>query len=85
MQIAAMLVNGFSGEEIMKILTVGRNTVTLVSKHLASYKTGFESIALRNKKVEKVYKEKSIRKVGGSQLVFKKREYTGFTRKEVKR
>jgi len=82
-QVASMIIGGFSGEEIMKLLSVGRNTITLVSKHLSNYPKCFELVNLRSKKVEKTYKEKSYKKMGGSQLVFKKRKYTGFTRKEV--
>lgn len=84
-QIANMLASGISGQEIKIILSVGRDTITVVAKHLAKYPVGFKLIYQRGKKVEKVYKDKISRKVGGSQLVFKKREYTGFTRKEVKR
>lgn len=84
-QIANMLAAGKTGEEIKTNLGVGRDTITKVSKHLAKYPAGFELIYERFQKVEKVYKDKSYRKVGGSQLVFKKRVYTGFKRKDVKR
>ena len=84
-QIANLLASGISGEEIKIILGVGRDTITVVAKHLNKYPVGFKLIYDRSRKVEKVYKEKSIKKVGGSTLVFKKNEYTGFKRKEVKR
>ena len=85
MQVAFMLLSGSSGEEIIRSLNVGRNTITLVSKHLASYPKCFELLSQRRKKVDKTYKEKSHRKIGSSQMVFKKKEYTGFVRKDVKR
>ncbi len=84
-QIAYMMISGFTGEEIMNTLHVGRNSVTLISKHLSRYPKGFELINERQKKVEKTYKDKSYKSRGGSRLVFKKKEYAGFTRKDVKR
>ena len=65
-QVASMIIWGFSGEEIMKLLSVGRNTITLVSKHLSNYPKCFELVNIRSKKVEKTYKEKSYKKMGGS-------------------
>lgn len=84
-QIANLLAKGTPGDEIRTILGVGKDTVTLVAKHLVKYPKGFKLVCDREMKVEKTYKEKSARKIGGSTLVFKKREYTGFTRKDVKR
>ncbi len=84
-QIASMILSGSTGEEIKDLLKVGRNTITLVAKHLDRYPKGFELVNERKKKVEKEYEKKKYRKVGGSTLVFKKKEYTGFTRKDVKR
>lgn len=84
-QVAFMILSGSSGEEIKESLHVGRNTITLVSKHLANYPKCFELLNTRRKKVEKTYKEKAFRKIGGSTLVFKRKEYIGFTRKDIKR
>jgi Trp operon repressor len=84
-QIASMIFSGMNGQEIKEILKVGRNTITLVSKHLDKYQKGFELILDRQKKVEKEFGKKAYKKVGGSKLVHKKKEYTGLTRKDIKR
>ncbi|PIR78745.1 MAG: hypothetical protein COU26_04890 [Candidatus Levybacteria bacterium CG10_big_fil_rev_8_21_14_0_10_36_30] len=83
-KIAEMMILGTTGEDIMGTLHVGRNSVTLVSKHLDRYQEGFELILKRQKKVEKAYKEKAHRLSGGSRLILKKKRYTGFKRKDVK-
>ena len=64
---------------------VGRDTITVVAKHLIKYPAGFKLIYDRARKVEKVYREKSKKEVYSSTLVHKKKEYTGFTRKKVER
>lgn len=84
-KIALMMLSGFSGEEIMDFLHVGRNSVTLVSKHLDKYPKCFELIKTREKKVDGNYKKKSYRKIGSSKMIFKHKEHTGFKRKDVKR
>ena len=84
-QIANMLATGVSGQEIKLILGVGRDTITVVAKHLIKYPAGFKLIYDRARKVEKVYREKSKKEVYSSTLVHKKKEYTGFTRKKVER
>lgn len=84
-QIASMLMRGMTGEDIKSILKVGRNTITLVVKHIAAYPDGFTLIKNREKKVAETYEKKKFRKVGGSTLVFKKKEYTGFKRSDVGR
>src|SRR3970282_146060 len=45
----------------------------------------FELIMAREEKVEKEYKGKAYKKVGESKIVFERKEYTGFRRKNVKR
>lgn len=84
-KMAFMMLSGFSGEEIMSFLHVGRNSITLVSKHLDKYSKCFELIKIREKKVDDIYKEKSYKKTGGSKVIHKKKTYTGFIRKNVKR
>lgn len=84
-KIARLLRAEISGEEIMGLLHVGRNSVTLVSKHIFAYPKGFSLIFERIKKVEQTYRDKKIKKTGGSTLVFKKKEYTGYKRKNVVR
>lgn len=83
--IAEYLLEGISFHEIVKKLKVGNSTILQVSKNLEEYRTCFELIGFRSKRVENEYKRKSYRKVGGSLKVYKKKEYTGFKRKDVTR
>jgi len=83
--IAEYLASGLSIEHICNLLKVGRATVMHVKRRLEKYQGTFELIERRRKIVEKEYESKSHRSVGGSQLVYKRTEYTGFKRKDVKR
>lgn len=83
--VAAMLTNGISYDEIADTLHVGRGTIERISKRLAAYKTGFELIDFRSKKVEKEYGRKRVRRVGGSMLMKKKVVKTCFERDDVGR
>ena len=83
--IAEYLLQGLPFHEITRLLKVGKTTIVLVSKNLDEYAKCFELIQSRGKKVQAEYQNKAYRSLGGSKLVFKKREYTGFTRKNVKR
>ena len=83
--IAEYLRNNFSPEEIQKQLKVGKSTIAFVSRNLDEYEKCFNLIQNRNKKIEISFKEKGLKKTGGSLKVFKKKEYTGFSRKDVKR
>ncbi len=84
-QIANMLASDYSGEEVKTILGVGRDTITLVAKHLVKYPIGFKLVYERSRKVEKIYNKKKFDKVGGPTLVKKKKVYSGFSRKNVER
>src|SRR3989344_4856361 len=83
--IAQWLISGFGIEEIRKQMKVGKNTIMHISRRLEKYRECFELIERRGKTVEKEYEKKAYRSVGGSQLVFKRKEYAGFKRKNVKR
>lgn len=83
--IANWLTAGFGIEEVARRLKVGKNTVMHVSRRLEKYKECFDLINRQRKIVENEYENKKYRMVGGPKLVFKKREYTGFKRKDVKR
>lgn len=83
--IAEYLLEGTPFHEIAKTLKVGNTTILLVSRNLEEYAKCFELIKFRGKKVESTYKNKVYRSVGGHKLVFKRKEYTGFRRKDVKR
>src|SRR3989338_6473934 len=83
--IAGWLISDFGIEEIARQLKVGKNTVMHVSRRLEKYRECFDLIETHRKAVEKEYEDKKYRAVGGSQLVSKRKEYTGFKRKDVKR
>lgn len=83
--IAEYIKDGIGFEEIAKILKVGKNTIVSVMKSLDKYPMSFDIIGKRRIKVESVYNKKKHRFIGGSTLIFKKREYTGFKRKDVER
>lgn len=83
--VAEYILAGIGIDEISRILSVGKNTIASVSRSLSENPDCFKLIEKREEKVEKVYKNKRYKKVGGSQLVIKKKVYTGFTRKKVER
>lgn len=83
--IAEYIKAGNSLDEITNMLKVGKNTIVSVMKSLDTYPTFFDLISRRSKKVETTYGQRKYRLIGGSTLVFKKRQYTGFKRKDVKR
>ncbi len=84
-QVASLLLSGMSGEDIKTTLGVGRDTVTVVSKRVFGNPKCFELIQEHIKKVEREYNHKKYKIRGGSTLIHKKKEYTGFARKDVKR
>ena len=75
----------FTLEEVRNILKVGRSTLQAVSRRMEMHPKGFELIEVRSKRVEEQYQKKKLREVGGSKLVFKRKEYTGIKRKDIKR
>lgn len=84
--IIAMLIKSNVGyDEIARNLNVGKNTILSVVKSLDKYPGAFEMIEARRIKVENVYSKNKYVNTGGSKLVFKKKIYTGFKRKNVKR
>src|SRR3972149_4110170 len=84
-QIAQLLDQGLQYREIMKELKVGLPTIMLASRKMDQNPRCFELIMAREEKVEKEYKGKAYKKVGESKIVFERKEYTGFRRKNVKR
>lgn len=83
--VAELIKDGVGFEEIAKMLKVGKNTIVSVMKNLDEHPLSLELINKRKKKIESEYDRKRYRLIGGSNLVFKKREYTGFSKKDVKR
>lgn len=83
--IAECLKDGIIIDEIAKNLKVGKNTIMNVARKLDENSIFLDLIAKRKKKVENEYSKKKYRFIGGSKLVFKKKEYTRFKRKNVER
>lgn len=83
--VAEYLKDGLGLDDIAKALKVGKNTIMSVARKLDENSTFLELIRQRKKKVEKEYSQKKYNFIGGSKLIFKKREYTGFKRKDVER
>jgi uncharacterized protein YerC len=72
-------------EEISKLLRVGKTTILSVARSIDSNPEAFNLIFKRKAYVEEEYQNKKYKFRGSSKLVFKKKEYTGFTRKKVSR
>lgn len=84
-QIAQLLREGVTYEEIKKRLKVGPPTIRLVDTKMEEHPVCYELIGKRERKVEKEHSIKAYRKTGGSKMIYKKKEYTEFNRKDVKR
>lgn len=83
--IAEYISSGVGIDEIRKQLKVGKNTVMHVAKLIDAHPDCYDLIKRRSLLVEKEYKYKKYVYLGGSNLIFKKKEYSGFSRKDVKR
>lgn len=83
--VAEYIKDGVGFDEITKSLKVGKNTIVEVMRCLENHPECFNIINKRKQKVESIYSAKKHRSVGGPQLVFKRKEYTGLKRKDVKR
>ncbi|MBI2614037.1 MAG: hypothetical protein HYW62_04675 [Candidatus Levybacteria bacterium] len=83
--VAEYIREGMGIDEIAKTLKVGKNTIMSVAKKLDENFLFLDLINKRRKKVENEYARKKYRLIGGPKLVFKKKEYTGFKRKDVDR
>ena len=71
--------------EIRSMLKMGTSTIMNMARQSERYSKGFELIETRSKRVESEYQKKKYRKSGGSTLVFKRKEYTGIRRKDIRR
>lgn len=83
--VAEYLKAGMKFETIVKTLKVGKNTIISVMKNLENYPDFIELINKRTHKVEKEYSKKKYNLIGASKLVYKKKTYSGFKRKDVQR
>ncbi len=77
--------SGTTIEEITKELKVGKSTVLSVLRSLEKDPSYFSLIMQRRKKVTKEYDSKKYREIGGPSLIFKRKQYTGITKKDIKR
>lgn len=84
-EIAEMLENGIAYKEIADTLKVGLSTIAAVDKLMKEYPKCYELIKVREERIEREFKRKAYKSTGGSQMIFRKREYTGFKRKDIKR
>lgn len=83
--IASLLHSEMKVREVSQISRVGLTTINLVAQKLNNHPMCYELINNRKRKVEKEYKTRKYKLSGGSKLVHKKKVYTGFKRKDVKR
>ena len=83
--IAEMLQEGYTHVEIVEDMHVGKATVSGVYNKLSSNPKCFELIFERHKKLEKEYQAKKYKDVYDWYHVLPKKEYTGVTRKDIKR
>ncbi len=75
----------FTIDQIARELKVGKTTILAVLKNSEEFPMCYELLKKRRANVNKTYLNKKYRTAGSSTLVFKKKEYTGFKRKDVKR
>ncbi len=83
--VARLVKEGLGFDKITQILKVGKNTIVSVIRNLDQHPVCYDLIEKRRQKVEREYKGKKVKTIGASNLIFKKKVYTGFTRKNVKR
>ncbi len=83
--VAEYVKNEVGLDEIVRMLKVGKNTIISVTKSLEKHPHTFDLIDKRKEKVEKEYAKRKYRFVGGSTVIFKKKEYTGIKRKNIER
>lgn len=84
-EIAQMLEEGITYKEIADELKVGLSTIGLVDKLMRQHPNCYELIKEREEKVEREFSRKAYIGRGGSKMIFRRREYTGFKRKDVSR
>lgn len=84
-EIAQMLKEGITYKEIADELKVGLSTISLVDKLMRQYPNCYELIKEREEKVEREFSRRAYIGRGGSKMIFRRREYTGFKRKDVSR
>lgn len=83
--IAECIRSGMGIDEIVDTLKTGKSTIMYVVRKLDQNPNFMDLILARQKKVEGEYTKKRYRLVGSSYQVFKKKEYTGFRRRDVER
>jgi len=84
-QIAQMLQNELSYQEIKDNLNVGFATIGLVDKLITNHSIAYKLIDKREQKVEETFNRKAFEMSGNPKAVFKTKIRTKFSRKEVPR
>lgn len=84
-EVAQMLISGYTWREIVGSLKVGLSTIELVEKLISDHPMAYKLINKREKKVEKEFDQKAYIRRNTQPGPKRKTIYTGFTRKEVKR
>ncbi len=83
-QVAEMLLQGVLYRDIVKDLKVGMSTVLLMMRKLEENKKGIDLVVAREEKVEREYRKKAYI-TSGPKTIVKRKFYTGYLRKDVKR
>jgi uncharacterized protein YerC len=84
-QIANLLQEGKTHDEILEELKVGRSTICAVEKFMDNYPNCFALINMRERKVDSEFNKKAFENSGNPKHVFRSLVYTGYKRKDVKR
>ena len=84
-QVAQLLRNGMTYQEIKNNLNVGFETIGQVDKLLNSHPICYELIEKREQKVEETFKRRGFEMSGNPKAVFKTKVRTKFSRKQVPR
>ena len=83
--VAQLIDENYTYDQIRNFLGVGKQTVLQVQRSKSLHPKCFELINQREEKVEQTFGNKAYRMVGSPKRFQKFPEYTGFTRKDVKR
>lgn len=83
--VAELVKSDMKVRDVVQIGRIGGSTVSFVRRMEQAHPKCYELINARHTKMEKEYAAKKYSKSGGSKLVFKKKEYTGIKRSDIKR
>lgn len=85
-EIASLLMAGMTFDEIKSELQIGYSTIAIINSKIKDHPRCFELIEKRDEKEQKEYDTKKYKsKMITSKKVFRKKESSGFRRKDVRR